>query len=151
MKNGKKIGIAVAAVVAVVALGGFAAGRRHHPRSPAEVQARVDARMGHALDALHATPEQRVQVKEIVDKVVADGLSLRAGQHDARAALVAQWNAATPDAAQVHALVDQRIDALRAFAHEAADAALKVHAILTPEQRAQVAQRLERFGAHDAP
>ena len=81
----RKILIGVAALVAVGALGGFAARRCHRPRSPAEVRARVDARMGHALDAL------------------------------------------------------------RAFAHETADAALKIHALLTPEQRAQVSRRLERF------
>ncbi len=144
--NRRKTLAGVAALAAVVALTGFASGcgRHGHPRDPAQVQAFVDSRTSHALDDLDATPDQRAQVKQLVDAVVADGLKLRDGQREAARALVAQWDAATPDAAQVHALVDARVDALRAFAHEAADAALKVHGVLTPEQRAKVSKRLHR-------
>jgi protein CpxP len=48
----------------------------------------------------------------------------------------------------VHALVDARMDAFRAFAHKVADAALEAHRILTPEQRQQVTTEVrERMNA----
>jgi protein CpxP len=136
-------GASVAALAAFVLLTGFrgACGWGRH-RTPADVQAFVDGRVMDALGRVDATPEQRAQVKQIVDRVVADGLKLRDSHGDLHRELVAQWDAATPDAAQVHALVDQRVDAMRALAHEAADAAIQVHGILTPEQRAKVSQRL---------
>ncbi len=61
--------------------------------------------------------------------------------------VLAQWESANPDRARLHALVDQRIDAMRAFAHQAVDAGIEVHGVLTPEQRA----KLEKKVAADAP
>ena len=46
--------------------------------------------------------------------------------------------------AQVHALVDGRADAVKAYADEVADAVLQVHGILTPAQRAQVSAKLQQ-------
>ena len=119
-------------------LTGFAGGcaAHHHPRDPAEVASFVSSHVDDMLDGLDATPAQRQQIHAITDKLVTDGLALRGGQADARKALVAQWDSAAPDRAQIHALIDQRIDALRAFAHEAADSAVDVHGLLTPDQRA---------------
>ncbi len=72
--------------------------------------------------------------------MISDGKQLLADQKNARATLVGEWDKATPDRAAVHALVDQRLDAFRAFAHKVADAVLEVHATLTPEQRKQVSE-----------
>ncbi len=137
----KKLLIVVPVLAGGLALAGW---RCHHRASldPAEVSQRVTARVNHALDDLGATPEQRTQILAIKDRLLTDGLALHAAQKGARTEMLAQWDAKAPDAAKVHALVDARVDALRAFAHEAADAAIQVHGVLTPDQQAKVSQKL---------
>ena len=44
----------------------------------------------------------------------------------------------------MHALVDGRADAMKAFADEVADAVLQVHGILAPAQRAQIGEKLQQ-------
>jgi len=125
-------------------LSGCHRGRGYHQRDPAEVTKRVNERVENALDRLDATAAQRTQIQAVVDRLVADGLKLRGDQKAVHAELLAAWKAETVDRARLHALVDERIEALRAFAHEAADGAADVHDVLTPEQRAKVAERFEK-------
>jgi periplasmic protein CpxP/Spy len=70
-----------------------------------------------------------------------DGLDATEAQ---REALVAEWGASRVDPVKVHAVVDERAEAYRAFAHKVADALVEVHALLTPEQRAKVQERVQR-------
>ena len=115
-----------------------------HGRDPAEVSKRVHARVDDALDRLDATPAQREKILGIADRLVADGLKLRGDREAVHGELLAAWKAETVDRARLHALVDQRIEALRALAHEAADGVADAHDVLTPEQRAKVAERIEK-------
>lgn len=138
------------AVLAALAAGfvlltGFRGGcGGHHHADAAQVDKMITAHLDDALDDLKATDAQRTQVLALKDKLVKDAAALHQGQADAKKALVAQWDSATPDRTAVHALVDARIDAIRAFAHEAADAGLDLHGILTPEQRAQISKKVHR-------
>jgi Spy/CpxP family protein refolding chaperone len=60
---------------------------------------------------------------------------------------ITQLSSDSPDAQKLHALVDARIDAMRAFAHKITDAALEVHGTLTPQQRKELATEFrERTG-----
>lgn len=140
--------VAVAAGFAL--LTGFGGGGcgRHHPRDPAEVNALVTHRLDDALDDLDATPAQRQQLHAIKDRLLAQAMALRTGQQAARAEALAQWKAEKPDAALLHALVDERINALRAVAHQAVDAGVEAHRILTPDQRAKVTKKIERHMEH---
>ena len=117
---------------------------RHSHRDPARFDRFVANRVEDMLDDVKATDAQRQQIHAIVDKVVADGKALRASHGDARAQILAQWQADQPDAARVHALIDARADTMKKFADEAADAVLQVHGILTPEQRAIVTKKIQR-------
>jgi periplasmic protein CpxP/Spy len=138
------------AVLAALAAGfvlltGFRGGcGGHHHADAAQVDKMITAHLDDALEDLKATDAQRTQVLALKDKLLNDAAALHQGQADAKKALVAQWDSATPDRAAVHALVDARIDAIRAFAHEAADAGLDLHGILTPEQRAQISKKVHR-------
>ena len=134
-------GIALA-LVAVVALGGFRG--RFHSHDPAAMAAFVNHRVDDTLDDLDATPAQRTQMHALVDKVIADAQKTRAGREQAHQALVDQWDAATVDRAQVHAIVNQQMDAIRAMANEIADAAVDAHGILTPPQRAKISKKIHR-------
>ncbi len=140
----KIAGATVVAALAAVMVFATGWGHHHGPRDPAQVAAFVSRHVDDALDDVDATPQQRQEIHAVVDRLVQDGQKLRAGHAGVRQELVAQWDAAQPDAAKLHALVDERIDALRAFAHEAVDAGVRVHGILTPQQRAKLSTKIHR-------
>jgi Spy/CpxP family protein refolding chaperone len=147
---GKKIaaaaGAALLLAVGFVTLTGFHGGCGHRgPRDPAEVAAFVTDRVDDALDDLDATPDQRTRVHAVKDRMLAAAQQLRAGHREAHDALLGEWKSATPDAAKLHALVDARAEEMRKLAHEAVDAGIEVHGILTPEQREKVTKKIERW------
>jgi Spy/CpxP family protein refolding chaperone len=148
----KKIAGAAAALlllaVGFVTLTGFGGGCGHrhgHGRDPAEVAAFVTDRVDDALDDLDATPEQRTRIHAVKDRLLAAGQQLRAERKATHDALAAEWKSASPDAAKLHALVDARAEEMRALAHQAVDAGVEVHGILTPEQREKVTKKIERW------
>jgi Spy/CpxP family protein refolding chaperone len=140
---------------AVVILGGAAAltgfaggcgghGHRGHGRDPAAMAAFATARVDDALDDVEATPEQRTRIHAVKDRLLASAQAAREGHTDDHALMLEAWRSPSPDAAALHARVDARLDAMRALAHQAVDGALEVHATLTPEQRDELARKVER-------
>jgi len=128
---------------------GFASGCHRgpggHHRDPAELAKFVTERVDDALDDLDATPAQRERINAVKDRLLAEGAKARGDRDALHAELLAQWKADPIDRARLHQIVDERIDALRAFAHAAADGAADAHDVLTPEQRAKVAKKAERM------
>jgi len=116
-----------------------------HGRDPAQLAAHVTSRVEGGLDDLDATPAQRTQVLAVKDRMLAEAQKHQATRQATHDAFLAEWNAATPDRAKLHALVDQRAAELTASAHLAVDAAVEVHDDLTPDQRAKLARKLERL------
>jgi Spy/CpxP family protein refolding chaperone len=123
---------------------GFRGGCGGHRHDPASIDRMVTSHLEDALDDLDATEAQTAQVMVLKDKLLQQGGALRQGSQEAKKELLAQWDSATPDRAAVHALIDARIDAMRAFAHQAADAGVDLHGILTPEQRAKISKKIRR-------
>jgi Spy/CpxP family protein refolding chaperone len=140
----KTIFLGLVLALGVVSLAGFGRSWHHHRHDPARMAEFVTERVDDALDDVEATPEQRDRVHAIKDRMLARGKDLHATRAEDRAAFLAAWRSDAPDAAALHALVDQRADAMRAFAHEAVDAGLEVRGALSPEQRAKLAEKLER-------
>jgi Spy/CpxP family protein refolding chaperone len=140
--------ILTASLTGLVLLGGLvtlAAWHGHHRmRDPAEVAAFVTDRVDDALDDLDASPQQRARIHAVKERMLASARKLHEGSHADREAVVEAWKAPSPDRARLHAIVDERIDALRAVAHEAVDAGIEVHDVLTPEQREKVTRKVER-------
>ncbi len=134
-----------AGLAAVLALAGFGRCGGPNSRDPSQVAAFVTDRVDDTLDDLNATDAQRQQIHAIKDRLLSKGLELRKEGEPLHAEVLAQWQSATPDRARLHALVDQRFEAMRAFAHEAVDAGIEVHGILTPEQRERVTKKVERL------
>lgn len=120
-------------VIAVAATGCH--GARHGWVTPERVQKMVTWHVNDLLDDLDADDAQRKQVHAIKDRLVAKGLAFHTDARGTHQALVQAWAQEKPDAKALHALVDQRMDALRAVAHDAVDASIELHAVLTPEQR----------------
>lgn len=142
----KRTSLTLAGLVGVVLLAGWG-GRCGHPRShdPAEMAAFITDRVDDTLDDLDATDAQRQQIHAIKDRLLAKGAQLHQGREAVHAEVVTQWQSANPDRARLHALVDERFEAMRALAHEAVDAGVETHGILTPEQRAQLTKKVERM------
>jgi Spy/CpxP family protein refolding chaperone len=140
-------GALVAAVIAFTAFRHTAFAGYGHGHDPAQMAQFAKNRVADMLDDVDATPQQRQQIGAIVDQMIASAQSAHQGQAGAHQAFLDAWKAETPDAAQLHQLVDQRIDAARTVAHQAVDAAVQVHGILTPAQRQKITTKLERrFG-----
>lgn len=139
--------VVLAAVLGVVALTGFAGGCGHHghPRDPAQAAKFVNARVDDLLDDVDATPDQRTKLHAIADRMLAEGQALRADHAQVHDELLAQWKAETPDKAKLHALVDARMDELRKLAHDAVDAGVEAHDVLTPAQREKLTKKAERW------
>lgn len=142
----KTIAGGAAGLAAIALLAGFrgGCGGHRHGHDPAEVAAFVTDRVDDALDDLDASPEQRQRIHAVKDRLLAEGAKLRGARAETHREVIAQWDAPAPDAARLHALVDTRIEEVRAMAHEAVDAAVEVHGVLTPEQRAKVSRKLHR-------
>ena len=146
----RTIAIAAGALLAVagfVTLSGFACGGHGHghPRDPAEVAAFVGARVDDVLDDLNATPDQRTRVNAIKDRLLAAAQKARGDRAATHETLLAEWKSTAPDAQKLHALVDERADTMKAFAHQAVDAGVEIHSILTPEQREKLTKKIERW------
>ncbi|WNG34454.1 periplasmic heavy metal sensor [Archangium violaceum] len=150
MTTKNKILLAGSAVLAFVLLTGFRGGHfGGGPRDPERVKQMVTWKLDDKLEDLKATDSQKQALHGLKDSLFEDGKRLFEEQKGARAQMVEQWESPNPDSRAVHALVDARVDAFRAFAHKLADAALEAHRILTPEQRQQVTARVrEHMNAH---
>jgi Spy/CpxP family protein refolding chaperone len=143
MNTKNKLLVAGSALLAVVLLSGFRGGGfGWGPRDPERVKQMMTWRMDDRLEALKATEDQKKALHGLKDSLFEDGKRLFEEQKVAKTELLTQWESPTPDARAVHAVVDARVDAFRAFAHKLADAALEAHRILSPEQRQQVSTQI---------
>jgi periplasmic protein CpxP/Spy len=143
MNTKNKLLVAGSALLAVVLLSGFRGGGfGWGPRDPERVKQMITWRMDDRLEALEATEDQKKALHGLKDSLFEDGKRLYEEQKGAKTEMLTQWESPTPDARAMHAVVDARVDAFRAFAHKLADAALEAHRILTPEQRQQVSTQI---------
>jgi periplasmic protein CpxP/Spy len=136
--------IGVGAVAALTALGALAAQagvfeQGHEKKAYRFISMRVD----NMLDDIQANDSQRQQIHQLKDDLFNEGKALKGNMEGARDELKTQWAAPKADSTRVHQIVDQQLDTARAFAHKMADAALKLHDLLSPEQRAQLAKMHE--------
>ncbi len=130
-------------LVAGATLAGFGFG--HHGRcgrDPARMERHVTAFVEDRLDDLEATDAQRQQILETVKGLTAEMKAMHAEREDMREQFLSFWDAENPDPKAVHAAVDARIEKLRAMAHKAADAGLKIHGTLDAKQRAEVSEAI---------
>ena len=142
------VGASLLLVVGLVALSGFSGGfchRHGHGRDPAQVAQFVTNHVEDTLDDLNATPEQRTKILAVKDRLLEAAKGLHADQAQTHEAILDAWKADQPDAAALHALVDRRADEMKAFAHQVVDAGVEVHDTLTPDQRATLTKKIERW------
>lgn len=132
----KKTLYALAAVIPLVALAsGAAFARWGGPGKRLERAERfIKWQVNDTLDELDATEEQSAAINAVVDDLLKDALPMikehRSMKRDFRAMLMVE----SPDREEIRALIDERFAEFKQLAYKAADAALKVHGELTPEQ-----------------
>jgi periplasmic protein CpxP/Spy len=137
----KKTFLGVLALVAILAGAAGLTAFRHSHRDPTSF---ISARVDKMLDAVNASDQQRQQIGAIRDKVLADMKTLHQSNKGVHDQFLAFWQQDNPDASQVHQLIADRAAAHKAFADEVADALVQVHGILTPQQRATLAQKMQQ-------
>ena len=135
--------IGLVAVTAVVALAGFGGHGRFSHHDPARMTRFANLKIDDTLDDLKASDLQRRAIHSSTDRLLQSGFALAQSHEATHAELLTQWNAATPDTAKLHALVDARIDSFRGFAHTAVDELVRIHDTLTPAQRTELSDRFK--------
>jgi periplasmic protein CpxP/Spy len=144
MKNAALITLAAMTFTLSTGFGGC-----HHRNYTPEERAKHAGRMATAvvddvMDDVDATDDQRAKAHAVKESVLKEA-AIVFEQHDmAKAELWAQWQSKQPDASRVHGIIDDRMDAFRKLLHKVADGLIELHAILTPEQRAEITNEWKR-------
>lgn len=111
-----------------------------------------DGMMTRMLDRVNATPEQRTQIQQIMQKQAGEMRGQREAGRALRQQVMAQFAQPTVDAAAVEALRQQQLAMHDAASKRMTAAMLEVSRVLTPEQRKQMAdhmaQRSETMQRH---
>lgn len=120
----------------------------HHSHDPAEVAERINYKMGWVLQKLDATPEQEVEIKAIVDQGVETLMPMFQGRGEVRAAMLEMLTAESIDRDEVEAMRQSHLDLADNASAEFAELLVQVAEVLTPEQRAQVAEFIRERATH---
>ena len=136
--------------LALAALGMLSVGcaadaqHRQHTGKAYEI---ISSRVDDVLDDVEADEVQRDKVHEIKDRLYESAQAVRDGSKESRQLAFDELRKDDPDAAKLHAMVDERVDEWRKVLHEGVDGVLEVHATLTPEQRQEIADMIEEHTA----
>lgn len=94
------------------------------------------------LDDVDATDAQKKRIIGHTKTITTKALVLHEAHQGTKKFMYEQWQSDRPDSARIHAEIDTRTDAVRAFLHELADALIDTHQTLTPEQRKEIEDEL---------
>jgi Spy/CpxP family protein refolding chaperone len=92
-------------------------------------------RIARVLEKLNLTDQQENLALDVRDELKRAGKAMRQENHAAMDAVVAELDKPKPDAAKLHAVADQRIDAFRKVMHLGIDKFLTLHATFSDDQR----------------
>jgi Spy/CpxP family protein refolding chaperone len=139
--------LAAALLGSVIGLAGFGWSHRHGCHGEKFLQRMVDAHLEETLDDLKATPEQRAQINQLKTGLVADFQALHDGHQSLLTSLSQQFSSDRLDAATLDANSDSLLKAHDQLRLDLRNAVVRVHDLLTPEQRQQVAAKLQEHSA----
>ena len=139
------------------AFGGFVAGSVHGPGwilsaaahgrfDPERMAHRIDRRVDRVLKRVDTTQEQRDKVSGIFKSTLGDLTSLGFKPFETRQKFLQLLRADTVDPAAFEALRAEQISTADAASRRIVQALTEAAAVLTPEQRRQLADRWERRG-----
>ena len=97
-----------------------------------------------ATDRLNLSEEQSQKIAPIAEDLFAERESLQEIQKAVNDEILAQMKNKTADADKLEAVLIESLDQLRAKLPKFAGSFEKFHAALTPEQRAEIVEKMER-------
>lgn len=98
-----------------------------------------------AIKQLDLTDEQVQMLKEIRETNRAEHEKARADRERTMQVFKRELLSDNPNAERLHKLIDDREAEMVQRAHDRLDTMLEVHAVLTPDQRAQIGEKLEEM------
>lgn len=132
----------VTAILGVVAMVG-ALGACKRCGSHGGLSGKIKEHVTASLDKVGATGGQKASINSEVDQIVADGKAIHDGNQGLKNKVVACLLLDTPNSAWLHATVDEKAKELTGFAHRTVDRLIRISAVLTPAQRAELQKRYE--------
>lgn len=100
-------------------------------------------RLEYALDRIKATEAQRVEIRAILGRLADQTKAFDASADQAAQILRTQWTSESLDVAQLQEVVEAQAAQVRRAGNEGVDEMAALHRVLTPQQRAQVAEWME--------
>lgn len=119
-------------------------------RGPMDDQ-RIERMVKHMAVEIDATPDQTAKLTEIAKAAAKDLRPLREKARDARRQGMKLLAAPTIDRAAIERLRAEQIQAADAASKRLTQALADTAEVLTPAQRAKLAERFERRGGHRGP
>ena len=124
--------------------GGFMGG----PMDPAALDERIERMVKHFAVEVDATPEQRAKLTEIAKAAAKDLRPMREKVRDARKRGMELLSAPTIDRAAIERLRAEQIQSADIASKRLSQALADTAEVLTPEQRAKFAERMQRRHGH---
>ena len=118
----------------------------HASFTPEQAEKRIDRGLKHFYVEVEATEAQKQKLDPIVKQAAKDLMPLRAKMHEARKQGAALLSAETVDRAAIESFRAQQLQMADAASKRFSQALADVAEVLTPAQRKDLAQRLERMG-----
>jgi len=132
--------------------GGFGPGGRHMDRGgqadPEAAKRRTDASVRWMLADVNATDAQREKIAAIVEATRKEMAPLRAKHREARRAVMELLAKPNVDRAAIEAIRAQEIQSADAMSRRFVQSLADVAEVLTPEQRAQLAEKMKSRRGH---
>lgn len=115
---------------------------------PAKMDERIERAVKRMMERVNATDEQRARVTEIAKKAAGDLRGLRTKQVELRTRGMELLAAAKVDRAAIETLRVEQIKLADEASKRVAQALGDTAEVLTPEQRAKIAERMKERRAH---
>jgi len=151
MAVGTVLLLGLLAVGTVAAAGHFGFGHHGRPHDPERMREHADFAMERMLSAVDATPEQAEQIQTIADGALDDLGDLHATGGAMHEQFVAALTAEEIDRDGLEALRQEKLAAMDTASSRIVEALADASEVLTPAQRAVLAQHIEERHArrHD--
>lgn len=133
--------VVMTGLLSLVAATAIAWGAHRRQMTPEKVDRFTAWLVDDVLDDLEADKRQRSDVHAIRTDLVKAGLSLRTGHKKTAQQALKLWRQPRVDPSAMHKLVDDRAAVMTQFAHKVADGFVRLHGILSPDQRDTLADR----------